>query len=155
MFYTLSKILTPNKEKEQKMRRARLCLCLHVSLCHLSLLVWGSIGGENDAIVYGSRTKMALGSEPAYMSRSRSENLANKRKTIGHNFALSIGDGDFESHRFTKPEGSFAPTNEQGSMDTCQLVPIVHALKHPGCALKAISSYACAGACPSYVQVSY
>ena len=36
----------------------------------------------------------------------------------------------------------------------CQLVQIVHVLKHPGCQSKAIASYACTGSCTSSVRVS-
>lgn len=36
----------------------------------------------------------------------------------------------------------------------CQLVQIVHLLYQTGCQPKAIASFACAGSCPSYVQVS-
>lgn len=36
---------------------------------------------------------------------------------------------------------------------TCQLVNIIHLLKHTGCQPKAISSFACSGSCSSYVQV--
>lgn len=36
----------------------------------------------------------------------------------------------------------------------CQLVQIVHLLHQAGCQPKAISSFACAGSCSSYVQVS-
>lgn len=37
---------------------------------------------------------------------------------------------------------------------SCQLAKVVLVLQRPGCQAKAISSYACTGACPSYVQVS-
>lgn len=37
---------------------------------------------------------------------------------------------------------------------SCQLVQIVHLLHQTGCQPKAISSFACAGSCSSYVQVS-
>lgn len=37
---------------------------------------------------------------------------------------------------------------------SCQLMQIVHLLKHPGCQSKAIASFACFGSCPSYVKVS-
>lgn len=36
----------------------------------------------------------------------------------------------------------------------CKLIPIVHLLHLPGCQAKAIASFACAGSCTSYVQVS-
>lgn len=37
----------------------------------------------------------------------------------------------------------------------CQLVQIVHLLRHPGCQPKAIASFACTGSCSSYVKVSF
>lgn len=37
---------------------------------------------------------------------------------------------------------------------SCQLAKVVLVLQRPGCQTKAISSYACTGSCPSYVQVS-
>lgn len=37
---------------------------------------------------------------------------------------------------------------------TCQLMPIIHLLNQAGCEPKAIASFACSGACNSYVQVS-
>nr|XP_021181734.2 bursicon [Helicoverpa armigera] len=36
----------------------------------------------------------------------------------------------------------------------CQMTPVIHILKHPGCIPKAIPSFACIGKCSSYVQVS-
>lgn len=37
---------------------------------------------------------------------------------------------------------------------SCQLVHVVHLLRHAGCQPKAIASFACSGRCSSYVQVS-
>ena len=36
----------------------------------------------------------------------------------------------------------------------CQMTPVIHILKHPGCIPKAIPSFACIGKCSSYVQVT-
>lgn len=36
----------------------------------------------------------------------------------------------------------------------CQLVQVIHLLRHARCQPKAITSFACNGLCPSYVQVS-
>jgi hypothetical protein len=36
----------------------------------------------------------------------------------------------------------------------CQLVQVVHLVRHPGCQPKAIASFACSGSCTSYVRVS-
>ncbi|KAL0830668.1 hypothetical protein ABMA28_002805 [Loxostege sticticalis] len=36
----------------------------------------------------------------------------------------------------------------------CQMTPVIHVLRHPGCKPKAIPSFACVGKCTSYVQVS-
>jgi len=38
--------------------------------------------------------------------------------------------------------------------DECHLTPVIHVLQYPGCTPKPIPSYACAGRCTSYVQVS-
>ena len=38
--------------------------------------------------------------------------------------------------------------------DECHLTPVVHVLEYPGCIPKPIPSFACAGKCTSYVQVS-
>ena len=37
--------------------------------------------------------------------------------------------------------------------DDCQLTPVIHVLKYPGCVPKPIPSFACTGKCTSYVQV--
>lgn len=44
---------------------------------------------------------------------------------------------------------------EDYKQSSCQLVQIIHLLHYPGCQSKAISSFACSGLCPSYVQVSF
>ena len=40
------------------------------------------------------------------------------------------------------------------SADECHLTPVIHVLQYPGCTPKPIPSFACAGRCTSYVQVS-
>ena len=39
--------------------------------------------------------------------------------------------------------------------DECHLTPVIHVLQYPGCTPKPIPSFACAGRCTSYVQVSF
>lgn len=41
-----------------------------------------------------------------------------------------------------------------GPEESCQLRPVIHVLKQPGCQPKPIPSFACQGSCSSYVQVS-
>ncbi|KAH8009427.1 hypothetical protein MRX96_016766 [Rhipicephalus microplus] len=41
-----------------------------------------------------------------------------------------------------------------GPEESCQLRPVIHVLKQPGCQPKPIPSFACHGSCSSYVQVS-
>ncbi|XP_022696615.1 bursicon-like [Varroa jacobsoni] len=38
--------------------------------------------------------------------------------------------------------------------ENCQLKPVIHIIKEPGCQPKPVPSFACHGACASYVQVS-
>lgn len=40
-----------------------------------------------------------------------------------------------------------------GSLDECQLTPVIHVLQYPGCIPKPIPSFACMGRCASYLQV--
>ncbi|KAL1466439.1 hypothetical protein MTO96_042732 [Rhipicephalus appendiculatus] len=40
-----------------------------------------------------------------------------------------------------------------GPEESCQLRPVIHVLKQPGCQPKPIPSFACQGSCSSYVQV--
>ena len=53
-----------------------------------------------------------------------------------------------------KSSGEFGGTSLDYSRASCQLVQVAHLLYHDGCQPKAIASFACAGLCPSYVQVS-
>ena len=61
---------------------------------------------------------------------------------------------DVKGRRFKEEEEEADENDGHIAPGSCQMVPIVHLLKHPGCNLKAISSFACSGACLSYVQVS-
>ncbi|XP_018494756.1 bursicon [Galendromus occidentalis] len=38
--------------------------------------------------------------------------------------------------------------------ENCQLKPVIHVIKEPGCQPKPVPSFACHGTCASYVQVS-
>ncbi|OQR73960.1 bursicon-like [Tropilaelaps mercedesae] len=38
--------------------------------------------------------------------------------------------------------------------ESCQLKPVIHIIKEPGCQPKPVPSFACHGTCASYVQVS-
>ncbi|XP_046742573.1 bursicon isoform X2 [Diprion similis] len=39
-------------------------------------------------------------------------------------------------------------------VDECQVTPVIHVLRYPGCFPKPIPSFACTGRCSSYLQVS-
>ncbi|XP_044597826.1 otogelin-like protein, partial [Cotesia glomerata] len=39
-------------------------------------------------------------------------------------------------------------------VDECQVTPVIHLLRYPGCLPKPIPSFACTGRCSSYLQVS-
>ncbi|XP_020708533.2 mucin-5B [Athalia rosae] len=39
-------------------------------------------------------------------------------------------------------------------VDECQVTPVIHVLRYPGCVPKPIPSFACTGRCSSYLQVS-
>lgn len=46
-------------------------------------------------------------------------------------------------------------TRHEYEPSSCQLSKVLMVLQRPGCQSKAISTHACAGTCPSYVQVSF
>lgn len=39
-------------------------------------------------------------------------------------------------------------------VDECQVTPVIHLLRYPGCLPKPIPSFACTGRCSSYLQVN-
>lgn len=51
------------------------------------------------------------------------------------------------------PYGSEGENHLLFSGQECQMTPVIHVLRHPGCKPKAIPSFACVGKCTSYVQV--
>lgn len=71
-----------------------------------------------------------------------------------HQANLKPEFSQLDTEPLSLPESSRAPDLEY-QQSTCQLVKVIHLLRHPGCRIKAVSSLACSGICPSYVQVSF
>ncbi|KAL4716147.1 hypothetical protein ACJJTC_013924 [Scirpophaga incertulas] len=62
---------------------------------------------------------------------------------------LVFGMCDVQNKRAHAQEMQILSTGQE-----CQMTPVIHVLRHPGCKPKAIPSFACIGKCTSYVQVS-
>lgn len=118
-----------------------LCIYLHLSLWWC-LICTTPTSGNNGLLLSSSVANLLL---------NTTDNLAEKNPQSSG----ILNGGEIENfHLSSTGSRKDDASSDQLVTGTCQLIPIVHLLKHPGCQLKAISSFACAGACPSYVQVS-
>uniref|UniRef100_A0A6G1SAI1 Bursicon n=1 Tax=Aceria tosichella TaxID=561515 RepID=A0A6G1SAI1_9ACAR len=75
---------------------------------------------------------------------------ANTKKEADNQLIESMGDVEFENI-LTMNKDQLTADYQPAA---CQLVQIVHVLKHPGCQSKAIASFACSGSCTSFVRTS-
>lgn len=65
-----------------------------------------------------------------------------------------LSNVDFENSAPILTSDKSTASSDKYQRSFCKLIPIIHLLHMPGCQSKAVASFACAGSCMSYVQVS-
>lgn len=105
--------------------------------CNLATLVALALVGVSQSL---EASKIGLIIGPDRLTSENDKNLINE-----------LDDAEFGSAPLTAENGQ--TWRNEYHQSSCQLVQIVHLLRHTGCQSKAIASFACSGLCLSYVKV--